>query len=384
VTRIAVVLCLLLVVGTAHATQFVVQPYAIARDAWELRPIVGGVYWTNSLTHAFFGADLTYRFASSDRAWAPAALGLSVASYSPFNAGADAHPTFPLNETQLSASAYFAYFPFPAGAVHPPFAPSTFEPYLLGGMGVLRTRPIPVIDPSRKFDWSDLGDVEVGVGGRVFFGRWFAVTLELTDLIYFERTENPRAGSESAPAPGGPAAYDPAGHLTNAIRVGIGASFLWGPLSRPRPPRKPPPPVGPPGEGWYCFHPLPLSDDDLSRFGRVAFPLSWCGRSKGGCMEARAAFIEGNALLDPQAPTSSHQEYCSVEPMAPACLLFEPKTWWPGEFSLCAPASEAACIENGIASIFERSWRCFENAAECRRGLQNPFVADETACEPLH
>ena len=161
-------LCLLLVVGTAYGTQYTVQPYAIARDAWELRPVAGGVYWPNSLTRAFFGTELTYRFASSDREWAPAAVGVSVAFYSPFNAGTDTHPAYPLNETQLSASAYFAYFPFPAGAVRPAFAWSTLEPYALAGMGVLRTRPLPVIDPNRNFDWNDLGDVEVRVGARVF------------------------------------------------------------------------------------------------------------------------------------------------------------------------------------------------------------------------
>jgi hypothetical protein len=383
VTRIAVVLCLLLVVETAHGTQFTVQPYAIARDAWELRPVVGGVYWPNSLTRAFLGADLTYRFASPDREWAPVAIGLSVAFYSPFNAGTDSHPAYPLNETQLSASVYFAYFPFPAGAVRPAFAPRTIEPYLLAGMGVLRTRPIPVIDPGRSFDWNDLGAVEVGVGARAFFGRWFAVTLQLTDLIYVERVENPHSGSGSMLA-GGVAAYDADGHLTNAIQVGIGASLFWGPLSRPSPARRRPEPVGPPGEGWYCFHPVPLSDDDVARFGAVPFPLSWCERSRSACMDARSGFLQRNTALDPHAPPNADQDVCSVEPETLLCS--EPRSWWPGDFSLCAPASTAACVENGVAIVLygRRSWRCFELEAECRQGLHVPYVGDEASCEPLH
>ncbi len=66
-----------------------------------------------------------------------------------------------------------------------------YDAYIDGGVGVIRTKPIPVIDPdNRSFNWNTLVNFDVGIGLRIFFNRWLAAVLEVRDIMYFEKIEN--------------------------------------------------------------------------------------------------------------------------------------------------------------------------------------------------
>ena len=66
-----------------------------------------------------------------------------------------------------------------------------YDAYIDGGVGVIRTKPIPVIDPdNRTFNWNTLVNFDVGIGLRIFFNRWLAAVLEVRDIMYFEKIEN--------------------------------------------------------------------------------------------------------------------------------------------------------------------------------------------------
>ena len=66
-----------------------------------------------------------------------------------------------------------------------------YDAYIVGGVGVIRTKPIPVIDPdNRTFNWNTLVNFDVGIGLRIFFNRWLAAVLEVRDIMYFEKIEN--------------------------------------------------------------------------------------------------------------------------------------------------------------------------------------------------
>ena len=104
-------------------------------------------------------------------------------------------------------------------------AAGSFEPYLLGGLGAILTRPVSVVDPAnRRFDSSDrFIDLCFGLGARIFVAERVAFTFELRDLIYPEKIES---GFVSRNARDPSTWYDPRTQITNAVQVRVGASFF--------------------------------------------------------------------------------------------------------------------------------------------------------------
>jgi outer membrane beta-barrel protein len=99
----------------------------------------------------------------------------------------------PINEYQLAASLNFSYVPlygkfsmFSRFIFH-------WDMYLTAGVGIMRTRPIPAVDPEvRTFDWGTRLLFNAGLGFRVFINRAVGVTAELRNYIYPELLENTR------------------------------------------------------------------------------------------------------------------------------------------------------------------------------------------------
>jgi len=95
----------------------------------------------------------------------------------------------------------------------------------VGGVGAISTRPIPVIDPdNRNFDYETKLAFNAGIGLRIFFNRWFAVTAEVRDYTFNDRLEN----LEEAP---GSQAQDPStwygdNSLTWNVQAQVGASIF--------------------------------------------------------------------------------------------------------------------------------------------------------------
>lgn len=157
----------------------------IARHRLELRPFGGWAVVPNSVTGGFVGADVSFRFNGYF------ALGLDGALYTPFNRSAGSNPSYPLDETQYSANLDADFFLWRARA-RPGEAAGAFELYLLGGFGILESRPIAVLDPAdRYFFYNRLVDLSAGVGARLFIAE--RVPLELRNLLYFENREWPGA-----------------------------------------------------------------------------------------------------------------------------------------------------------------------------------------------
>lgn len=99
----------------------------------------------------------------------------------------------PLTEWQTGAWLNFTYVP-----IYGKFAAFNrfifeWDAYLVGGVGMMRTRPIPVFDPSvRDFDWGTRVSFNAGLGLRVFLSRWLTLNVEFRDYIFLERYENTR------------------------------------------------------------------------------------------------------------------------------------------------------------------------------------------------
>src|SRR5262249_47217542 len=81
----------------------------------------------------------------------------------------------PLNEYQWGANLNFTYVP-----MYGKFAGFnefifSYDAYVVGGVGAISTRPIPVIDPdNRNFQFKPKIDFNIGIGLRIFLNRWFA------------------------------------------------------------------------------------------------------------------------------------------------------------------------------------------------------------------
>jgi outer membrane beta-barrel protein len=211
-----------------HAEVYAVQQqYVMKAQRFEIMP-----YWAITLNDQFVSHDgpglaLNYYITQV------LAVGLNGVWYGGLNSEADfnfqnrraARIAVPLNDYQLSADVNFTYVP-----MYGKFAGFgdfifNYDAYIDGGVGLIRTEPIPVIDPdNRKFDWKNLVNFDVGLGFRIFFTRWLAGVIEVRDLIYLEQTENLQINTAN---PGDQSTwYDKSQHLTNDVQLQIGVSLF--------------------------------------------------------------------------------------------------------------------------------------------------------------
>ncbi|MBN1655529.1 MAG: outer membrane beta-barrel domain-containing protein [Deltaproteobacteria bacterium] len=107
-----------------------------------------------------------------------------------FHVGRSTRLGVPITEYQLGAHLNFTYVP-----IYGKFQMFNeyifqWDSYLVGGVGLMRTRPYPVVDPNRNFDFGFRVAFNVGIGIRVFITRYLTAFLELRDYMYLERLEN--------------------------------------------------------------------------------------------------------------------------------------------------------------------------------------------------
>ncbi len=219
-----------------HAEVYAVQQqYVMKAHRFEIQP-----YWAFTLNDQFVshpgpGMALNYYITQV------MAVGVNGTWYGGLNGDSDfnfqnrraARIAVPLNQYQFSGDVNFTYVP-----MYGKFAGFgdfifNWDSFLEGGVGVIRTEPIAVIDPdNRKFDWNTLVNFDIGLGFRIFFTRWLAATLEVRDIMFFDKLENLQIGDTSAPASSPTSAYNPAtwtdpnSHLTNDVQLQVGLSMF--------------------------------------------------------------------------------------------------------------------------------------------------------------
>ena len=196
------------------------QIYALRRHRLELNPYWGFTLNDQFVSHPGPGMDLKYYVTNV------LAVGLNGNWYGGLNEDSDFNFTY---VPVYGKFAGFNEFIF------------SYDIFVVGGLGAISTRPIPVIDPDdRTFQFQPKLDFDLGIGLRIFLNRWFAATLEVRDYIYEEKLENLTVGpSEPLEANGQPqpgSAQDPNtwlgnGSLTNNVQAQVGLSiflpFSW-------------------------------------------------------------------------------------------------------------------------------------------------------------
>jgi len=97
----------------------------------------------------------------------------------------------PINEWQFGLWANFTYVPF--YGKFSMFRKFLFQwdSYLIGGVGIMRTKPLPVFDPEiREFDWDVRVSFNVGIGLRIFLTRYLTFFAEFRDYMFLEQFES--------------------------------------------------------------------------------------------------------------------------------------------------------------------------------------------------
>jgi outer membrane beta-barrel protein len=97
----------------------------------------------------------------------------------------------PITEYQLGAHLNFTYVPIYGKFTMFDSFIFQWDSYIIGGVGMMRTRPVAVVDPavrSFEFDWRLA--FNAGIGIRVFLTRWLTIFSELRDYMYLEKLEN--------------------------------------------------------------------------------------------------------------------------------------------------------------------------------------------------
>jgi len=166
------------------------------------------------------------------------AIGVNGQYYSPFNLDKDFNAqvrratrvAVPLTEYQWGAALNFTYVP--AYGKFAGFGDFIFhyDAYVVGGVGAMSVRPIPVIDPdNRNFEYQTKLAFNAGLGLRIFFSRWFAVVAEVRDYIFNDKLESltvsriPGTGPNGA---GNPNTWYGDTSLTNNVQLTLGASVF--------------------------------------------------------------------------------------------------------------------------------------------------------------
>jgi outer membrane beta-barrel protein len=213
------------------------QQYVIKAQRFEIMPYFAVTMNDQFVSHDAPGLALNYYITQV------LAVGVNGNWYDGLNSEEDfnfqnrraARIAVPLNDYQVSGDLNFTYVP-----MYGKFAGFGdfifhYDAYIDGGVGLIRTKPVAVIDPdNRKFDWNNLVNFDVGIGFRIFFNRWLAAILEVRDIMYFEKLEstNIARGSTSLPSndPSSPLNpntwYDQNTHFTNDVQMQVGLSFF--------------------------------------------------------------------------------------------------------------------------------------------------------------
>lgn len=175
------------------------QIYALRVRRLELQPTVGFSLNDPFVSHTGIGISANYWVSNV------LAVGANFMFFQPFNSRSEvdfqvARSTrlvVPINEYQLATALNFTYVPvygkflmFNSFIFH-------WDIYLTAGLGLMRTRPIPVVDPEvRSFTFFNSIMFNAGVGVRVFINRWLGIIGEIRNYVYSETLESTRIGTQ--------------------------------------------------------------------------------------------------------------------------------------------------------------------------------------------
>ncbi|MFT3922555.1 MAG: outer membrane beta-barrel domain-containing protein [Myxococcales bacterium] len=170
------------------------QIYALRNNRLELMPSFGFTLNDPYVSHPNIGVGLNYWITNvlavgANMNWYQ---GLEDESDLNFHVRRSTRLATRPTEFQFGASLNFTYVPFYGKFSMFNRYIFQWDAYVVGGVGVMRTRPVPVVDPEyRSFDYSyKLSIGNPGIGLRIFLSKWLTVFMEGRTYPYLEKLEN--------------------------------------------------------------------------------------------------------------------------------------------------------------------------------------------------
>ena len=202
--------------------------YVLRNGRFELIPSLAQTVNDPYVTHPALSAGLNYWVTNvlavgANFLWYQ---GLESESKLNFSVRRSTRLAVPITEYQLGAHLNFTYVPI--YGKFEMFNDSIFQwdGYLIGGVGLLRTRPVAVVDPAvRSFDFDWRVAFNVGLGIRVFITKWLSAFGELRDYMYLEKLENLQVSLSDREAPN--TWIDPNATLTNNVTIHLGLTMFF-------------------------------------------------------------------------------------------------------------------------------------------------------------
>ena len=172
------------------------QIYALRLNRFELAPSAAFTLNDPYLKRYGLGFAMNYWFTNV------LAVGVNFIWYDwgrdPLDRGTDLVPRIqnqfrlgvPINDWQFGLWANFTYVPF-YGKFKVAKKIFQWDSYLIGGVGLMRTKPIPVFDPEfRSFGWQTNVAFNVGAGLRIFLTRYLTFFTEFRAYMWPDQFEN--------------------------------------------------------------------------------------------------------------------------------------------------------------------------------------------------
>ena len=170
------------------------QIYALRLNRFEIAPSAAFVVNDPYVSHPAIGVAMNYWFSNV------LAVGFNFLWYQFLDAQESDLNFFlrrstrlavPITEWQMGLHLNFTYVPFYGKFTMFRKFIFQYDAYVLGGVGLMRTRPVPVIDQAvRDFGYDWRVAFNVGLGIRVFLTRYLAIFTEFRNYMYLERLEN--------------------------------------------------------------------------------------------------------------------------------------------------------------------------------------------------
>jgi outer membrane beta-barrel protein len=170
------------------------QIYALRLNRFELAPSAAFVVNDPYVSHPAVGVAMNYWFSNV------LAAGVNFLWYQ-FIDSQESDLNFflrrstrlavPITEWQMGLHLNFTYVPFYGKFNMFREFIFQYDAYIVGGVGLMRTRPVPVIDQAvREFDYDWRVAFNIGLGIRIFLSRYLAIFTEFRNYMYLERYEN--------------------------------------------------------------------------------------------------------------------------------------------------------------------------------------------------
>jgi outer membrane beta-barrel protein len=178
---------------TAEEIYAVQRMYVLRNGRFELAPSLAFTFNDPYVTHPALAVGLNYWVTNvlavgANFLWFQ---GIESESDLNFSVRRSTRLAVPITEYQLGAHLNFTYVPIYGKFTMFNEAIFQWDAYLVGGVGMMRTRPVAVIDPAvRSFDFDWRVAFNAGIGLRVFVTKYFTIFGELRDYIYLEKLEN--------------------------------------------------------------------------------------------------------------------------------------------------------------------------------------------------